>query len=106
MCEESNEKLINFFIEKQKGGCGKKMESLTDYIIKITVIEKTDDLIKECKKLLQIGIENGANMIMLALDLGVTKEKLLEYYDKNLIDYWEKEFKKIKSCIKEEGEGE
>jgi len=103
MCEEPNERLINFLIDKQRGGCGRKMESLTDCIIRMTVGKLSDDVVKECKILLQMAIENGANMIMIAFEMGVPREKLLEYYDEKLIRYWEKEFKKNKSCT-EEGE--
>ena len=113
MTEDPNEKLINFLVDKQRGGCGyhdeeEEMESLADHIINFTVGKLSDTIVKECKILLQMSIENGANLIMIALEMEVPREKLLEYYDEKFIKYWEIEFLKAKDKDKnkpgEEGE--
>jgi hypothetical protein len=62
------------------------VQELIDYIIDFTLSDQPSHAKKACRHYLQVSLNNGGNLLLISIEMGVPKEKLLDYFKEYQID--------------------
>ena len=68
-------------------------QKLIDYIIDFTMSDKPSHIKKVYSHYLQVSLKGGGNLLLISIEMGVPKEKLLDYFTQHQIDVATKAFK-------------
>jgi len=68
-------------------------EELQNFIINFTVGDMPPETMAQCGGVIKMSLKYGGNLLLIAIEMGVSDTKLMEYYNEEEIRHWRKQYK-------------